>query len=185
MKKILFTFILAITSIITYSNTDSTVTNIENKTREISNFVANQVSAIDTSKVSHKIYEGLSQLAAGLKTTADNVWDITVRQQLVYSIANLILGIFMFFIVRYIIFSGYRRYVNYNEAYNKATNNVEGYRYYAIDEGSWLANFIVGSTLGIISIALFILNIQQTITGFVNPEFGAMRQIIEFVSQIR
>lgn len=104
--------------------------------------------------------EAMKGLGAALKVGSEHVYEILVKQQLVNSIVYtiiLLLGLFMFIYA-------YNKY--------KAENWKEGPGFSAIP--------------GILGIILFLgglSSIDVIITGFVNPEYGALKEIMELIKK--
>ena len=143
--------------------------------------VANDVaSVVDTSKVSKQIYTdvkaGIAGLATGLKVSAEKVWDILVLQQLVYSISCLIFSILLAFISTSLINRGWK-------LWQKSIKENETRYTVDFEDGIWCGMIILGTIILIVGITFTALNINPVITGFINPEYGAIKDIIEFVNK--
>ena len=143
--------------------------------------VANDVASfVDTSKVSKQFYTdvkaGIAGLAAGLKVSAEKVWDILVKQQLVYSISCLIFSLILGIISSTLINRGWK-------LWQKAKK--EGESHYSVDfyEGIWCGMICLGTIILIVGIIFTAFNINPVITGFINPEYGAIKDIVEFVNK--
>lgn len=141
--------------------------------------VANDVaSVVDTSKVSKQLYTdikaGIVGLAAGLKVSAEKVWDILVLQQLVYSISCLIFSLILSIVSFTFINRGWKLW--------KKAEEKDGYKY-DFDEGIWCGMFILGVIILVGSTVFTSVNLNTVITGFINPEYGAIKDIVEFVNK--
>jgi len=125
----------------------------------------------DLKVIAPKIESAITEIAKGLKTGAANVWEILVKQQLVWSLCYLL--IFILAIASWIHF--YYRF-------NKGSREVN-------EDGEWrAANIAIAAITCILSIAISIAavqNLEPMMTGFFNPEFGAMRNIIQFATQFK
>lgn len=166
----------------------------------------------DAKALSPKIEAGIESLSKSLKTTADKLWDILVRQQLVYSLVFLVLTLAS--ILNWIVF--YRR--NFKTKTEKdfvrgIKTNVEAeknpnYSSYAssndprsklyIDKPlsteeilipiehstiSWFkyVHLLICLTFSFLSFWHF----SDMMTGFINPEYGALKTIIEATKQLK
>lgn len=159
MKHLILFFVFTITLMFNVKGQDSTL--IEP--------IQNEVSYTDTSNTFKMIYsdikEAISGLAEGLNVGAKHVYTVLVKQQLVNSFTNLlILGISLF-----LIFSFLKSYKS--EEIWETHDNPTGLGIYRILQG------LIGLTLFI----FFVANISETITGLINPEYGAMENIIELI----
>lgn len=117
--------------------------------------------------VYNDLKDGIIGISSALKVGATHVYEILVRQQRIYSIIGLIgigLTIYLLFLCLYYLkhgnFSTSEEYVNTWDF--KATKCV---------------------VYGILSLGFLIASciyFNDTITGFYNPEYGAMKDIINF-----
>lgn len=164
----------------------------------------------DAKKIAPKIESAVQEIAKGMKVGAENIWDILVRQQLVWSLCFLILTIsslinwWMFYRRMYpnqskIEYNVLERDIigdvvnpNYNEYRLGDSPTIKGpvgkEQYNApilpIDSNStkifhWL-HFVICMTLSYFSFVHF----SDMLTGFINPEFGAMKTILDFSTTI-
>lgn len=186
------------------------------QSKEVNKVIDNTSNAIervyaDGTKVVNKAYEAssviapkiesaLKSLGTELKVGANGVWNILIKQQLVWSICFLILTlssiISWFFFYRnnftFLKEGQYIKGIKKSPEYhtnNYGTNSIKGY----IEEEILISNkvssnpwfkylhLIICLTLSTLSI----LNFSNMLTGFVNPEFGAMKTIATIASQIK
>lgn len=120
-----------------------------------------------------KIEKAIGTIAKDLKVTADQVWDILVKQQQVWSIAYLIgeiTAIYSWFHFYYRIRKG--RESNWGSDVKPEDAS------YTITV--WLT-FIIAMTMSIISLVHF----SEMLTGFINPRFGAMKTIATVAENIK
>lgn len=126
----------------------------------------------DLKSLAPKVESALTEVAKGLKVGAESVWKILVKQQLVWSFCYLI-GIIVTIL----------SWVNFYYRFNKGQENAK------TNQGDWKeADGVLVIVLFIISVALSILsimNIEAMMTGFINPEFGAIRNIVEIASKLK
>mgnify|MGYP003612622023 CR=1 FL=1 len=142
---------------------DSTITDIKQST-------STAINAIDTSSTFKQIYSdvksGITGLASALKVTAEHVYGILVKQQIVNSIVYLLTLIIAILIL---IFC-------YKE-WNKIEIDLRG----DPKETQPFIFTIVSGIIGITLLLVFLFNIDTMIMGFINPEYGAIMDIINFV----
>lgn len=167
MKKLIFLFLITMVSFQVNANVvketlDSTI----KATNEV-------LTTIDTNAVSKQLYTdvkaGIAGLATGLKVSAEHVWDIIVRQQLVYSICIsfcIIITIFSWFHFYYRIKIGIE-----NKWGNPGMGDLTSYHFLAI----------VTFLLAISGTCVSTINFNTMVTGYINPEYGAIQTIIEVV----
>lgn len=129
--------------------------------------VSNTVSAADTSSTFKEVYRdfkgAIEGMAQSLKVGAAHVYEVLVRQQVVKSI-SLVIGIFSVMIVS--IFSA--RFF-----WNKSKH----------DGDFWPAFALAGVFPLVISVIIFVCSITDIVTGFVNPEYGAINEIMSHISR--
>jgi gas vesicle protein len=123
----------------------------------------------DTKEFGSKLEGALTYVAEGLKTTSIKAWEILVKQQLVWSYCFLFLT----------LLSLYSVYKFFNQ-YSKTVSDVDN----AGDIKQ--SNIALSTILGTIALSSSIVSgvhFEQMITGFVNPEFGALRTLVEIIQQ--
>jgi hypothetical protein len=194
-------------------NSEEGVSTVYNDGKLLTKTVYNDAKAL-----SPKVEKAISSLAESFKTTTNNVWNILVKQQLVWSIGFLILTLSSMF--NWCLF--YKRNLNvklteknfvkgekdiidkipnaqfdsYYEGRNGYQNDIRSKRY--IDgpigkedilipienqNNSWFKGFhlTVCVLLSIGSIYYF----PDMLTGFINPEFGALKTIAKLAIQLK
>jgi hypothetical protein len=166
-KQLILTILLAFINLYTLkaSNVSNIVDTLSKSTKE-------SVQYIDTSSNFKMIYSdiksGLQGLALGLKVGVEHVYDILVKQQVVNSIVYLL--IFILAIICMII------------CY-KQWDKIETDRDGDPEEIKPVAFTVVFGLLGLILMLIFVFNIDTMVMGFVNPEYGAIKEIINFVNK--
>lgn len=142
---------------------DSTITDIKQST-------STAINAIDTSSTFKQIYSdvksGITGLASALKVTAEHVYGILVKQQIVNSVVYLLILIITILLL---IFC-------YKE-WSKIEVDHKG----DPKEAKPFIFTIVSGIIGFILLLVFLFNIDTMIMGFINPEYGAIMDIIHFV----
>ncbi len=112
-------------------------------------------------KYADKFTDALKGLAAALEVPAKHVYAILVKQQMVYAIGYLILIIAGIFIVGSCI--GLASYADSNN-----------YEFLCV------SSFIFG-VVGAIMLIVGMCLIPEILTGFVNPEYGAIKDIANLI----
>jgi hypothetical protein len=181
MKKrtAIITLMLLIVSIFNISyqakatSIDSLVTGAKQTAVAIKDSAIQSVKEIDTSSTFKAMYSdfkyGITALAASLKVGAEHVYEVLVKQQIVYSIIwtiVLIIGIVFISIWLY-------RYKDDKEEWTDGDPTALGvFRTMQV-------------FLGILLFMIGIMNIDTIITGFINPEYGALKDVIDMVQKIK
>ena len=166
----------------------------------------------DAKSLSPKIEAGINSLSQSLKTTADKLWDILVRQQLVWSIVFLLLtlsALFNWWLFykknfgklkegEYILTRKQtgrsERNPDYTSYASSGTPRSEYYRF--VPEGeeqvvtpievskiSWFKYVHLAICLTLSAFSFY--HFSDMLTGFINPEYGAIRTIVETAQQLK
>jgi len=112
----------------------------------------------------------LKDMAAKLGTTADHLWAVMIRQAYVSFVTDLILYIAAG-IALYAIVKGVRLCLDNKPAGLTGEDRQFGFT----------VLMVIFSVMGVIVCLLIVCNIPGTITKIVNPEYWALRQILETV----
>ena len=139
---------------------------VDAKKTEISN---NVVDVVNT--VFDKTTEAITQLASALKVPAEHVYTILIKQQLVQSLSSLLGSIFVILLGLLIAKFTYRDWNNKNKQWRIRNDRSDDYNYWGLSDGGWI--FLV--SLG------FLISFNNIITGFINPEYGAIKDIMNFL----
>ena len=152
MKKILTVLSIVIFSTICYSQTDSTSYVTDSNVEKL------------VDKYSAKIEATIVSLAEQLKQPAEHVYKIMVKQQVVNSITWIIIGLLCISTVFTIKF-----WLNRIE---KEIGDATG----------WIMGLIFLCIIPLI-LGILVLVIQSgtIVTGFINPEYGAIQDIINLI----
>jgi hypothetical protein len=176
MKKIL-TILMLFFTITTYSKESNivteTITNISNKIDILKTNAINTAKTIDTSSVSKQLYtdlkSGLVGIAGALKVGAEHVYEVLVKQQIVNSILYLLCGILAFaFILNFI-----NKTKSDEEWFNDDTDFITGLGFIRL----------IQIIIGFILLLVFLFHLDNILTGIINPEFGALEQIMDWVNK--
>lgn len=158
-----------------------------------------------------KAYKALESLAKELKTTTDALWIILVKQQLVWSICFLILTFTS--ILNWFLF--YKRNLNIkltendfiigqkdnveimnNPDYSAYSPGERGKTYLSINKGkedilipienstnNWFKYLHLIICLGLSGLSIY--HFSDMLTGFINPEFGALKTITMVIQSFK
>lgn len=140
---------------------------------DVMNSVESTMTTIDTSSLYKQIYGdvkvAISGMADALRVGAEHVYEVLVKQQFVNSISNIvaIIGMILLLIMFYkaILYS-----------YPKIDEDKDTFYDFI-----FVSSTILGSITFILFIVFFSYTIPETVTGFVNPEYGAMKELITWV----
>ena len=190
MKKLLWIIVplLFIFSAVTAQNKDSSNVyyDIKKNVKDITHGVVNDIkdglsgsdSAFnrlsDSSKISFgsvytDIKNGIGGMAAALKVGAAHVYEVLVRQQIAKSIMILLVFISGIILLR----MAWK--TSKSENWKEDGNPANGYAILSI----------VFWVIGCVCVIYGICRSLTMITGFVNPEYGAMEDIVDFVKKIK
>jgi len=173
MKKVLFLFAMLLMVITTYSQSATVV--VDGDTLTESKCSIPYESKVTMSKVYSDVKAGLVGLADGLKTTAEHVYVVLVRQQIVYAVSYTILDLFL--IILTIFFS--LNFIKNNRRFSDSKD--DWYHDDFEDHFGSIGMLIISIILGILTIISLSLTISDIMTGFINPEYGAIKDIINFI----
>jgi len=115
------------------------------------------------------IKEGLQGLGAALKVGSEHVYEVLIRQQYVYAISYSFLP--LLFIIFILWFKS-----NYSKA-----KWYSGYRDTEDDWNKYATLTIVTGIMSLVFLIASIHNFHAIVTGFINPEYGAIKEIINFI----
>lgn len=142
---------------------------------DVTGKIDSTVKAVDTSSTFKMVYNDIKQslqgLGEALKVGAEHVYEVMVRQQVVYAITWSIYCLLCIPIIFFIV-KGMR--------WSWEKDKPEGH--YDDRFGSIFA-IIFGCVGSIILIIIAIKHVDVIVTGFVNPEYGAMKDIMEFIKK--
>lgn len=163
MKKYLLLILISFMSISSFSQTDSS---------SILDKIKTLPKQLDTSSTFKQMYGDVKQaiqgIAKGLKVGAEHVYIILVRQQVVRSIVYLIMVLLTIYFLK---------------SWLKAYKNKEEHWVDYDSDPTFIGVFrVVQLIISVILLGISIFNIDTIITGFVNPEYGAITDIMEFIS---
>lgn len=122
----------------------------------------------DIKSMTPEIKNALEQLAKALKTTSEELWKILVKQQRVYSYAILLSLLFSIGVM-----------YSFVKALNKYHNQTLPASEFQI------IYLILTGILTIFGIFFQATHIVQMFTGFANPEYGALMEIINFANTLK
>lgn len=170
LLSIIFLFVISFTNAQVLDSIASKTKQVVTTTKEA---VKDSVAVVDTSSNFKLIYTdiktGITALAQGLKVGIEHVYMVLVKQQIVNSIVYLF--IFILAIVSIIIC--YKQWGKIEVVIVNYSSDVKEVRP--------LVGAVTFGALGFILSLIFLVNIDTMIMGFVNPEYGAIQEIISVV----
>jgi hypothetical protein len=125
----------------------------------------------DVKSLAPELRDGLGEIAKGLKTTSEKAWDILVTQQQVWSWCYL-------FVTLSAMFLWFRFYRQYKSIGDELTDTGEF-------KGLNVVMTILLFIFAIIDSVIAGVHFEQMLTGFLNPEFGVLRTIIEMAIKLK
>lgn len=138
--------------------------------------VVNTANTVDTSRLSKQVYadfkQALTGIASALRVGVEHVYIVLVKQQVVKAIQWTILGLLP--LIVFIVFG--RSFWRYCQAHDKDSGKGDDFVWFL-----WFIFVLVCVIGGCFGIA----HIDTIVTGFVNPEYGAMTDIMDFIEKIR
>ena len=124
------------------------------------------MDSLNVAIVYNDIKETINTMAEGLGVAAEHVYTVMVTQQYVTSITWLLVT----FIGAILGFISYKLTV---KGFDAGAHNDEG--------GLYLGISIILGIVGGLMIIMGIFHVNTIVTGFVNPEYGAMKEIVRFI----
>lgn len=149
---------------------------VDAKKTEISN---NVVDVVNT--VFDKTTEAITQLASALKVPTDHVYTILIKQQLVQSLSSLLVSIFVILLGLLIVKFTYRDWDNKNKQWRAMNDRSDDYNHWDLDDGGWIYLVPLGFLISLVGIIVLCASFNNIITGFINPEYGAIKDIMNFL----
>jgi len=141
--------------------------------------VAKTAHEIDTSSNFKMVYKDLSEkieaLARALRIASEHVYEVLIKQQVVNAVTWVIIYV-LFFIAAVSFWKGFHK--NYKRV------SIKEDPWYGDDMDTHfglLGYLIVANILSLIFAITFVITISETVMGFYNPEYGAMRDIMDFI----
>ncbi len=183
MKKIILMLLMIATTSATWAQKEqSTLSDVTKKAGELYDSsksiikngaaaIGNGLHEIDTSSLSKSMYHdfknGITAMAETLKVGAEHVYKVLCMQQVVNSITWLVIVLALIGIPA-CYFKKMRTWAKEND-----------------DEFCWAAWVISTIIPIIIGSIMFICTANTIIGGFINPEYGAMKDIVDMASKVK
>ncbi len=139
-------------------------------------------SQISFGSVYKDIRSGIEGMAQALKVGAEHVYKVLVQQQIVKSIMWLVVLIFSIISLRLAwktTMAAKWKKIDVSEVTDVEDSKA------TVPVNAWGFLCFIFWAMGVIGVIVVICHLQTMITGFVNPEFGAMKDIVDFVRQIK
>lgn len=149
---------------------------VDAKKTEISSDVVDVVNT-----VFDKTTEAITQLASALKVPAEHVYTILIKQQLVQSLSSLLGSIFVILLGLFIVKFTYKDLNNKNTQWRLKNDRSDDYNHWNLDDGGWIFLVSLGFTISVVGIIILCASFNNIITGFINPEYGAIKDIMNFL----
>jgi len=135
-------------------------------------------SALTFKEVYTDIKSGLGALGSALKVGSEHVYEILVKQQIANSITSLSLIILSLILLSIMIKQACKNFVKHEELGKDKD-------YWYIDDSRFAIFGVILSVISGILILIIIIGIchefNDIITGFINPEYGAIKEILEVI----
>lgn len=169
MKKILLVCLMSLVGLLAFSQSklDSAIGQLPEEVKAVANTLTSDTAKLTFARVYGDVKAGIVGLASALKVGAEHVYKVIVKQQVVNAITNLL-------IVLVLLVLCLRLWSMHRTAASKYGRDWDDY-------ASAVVPLLGTLALGIIAIILFIIDANSIVMGFVNPEYGAMKDILEFV----
>lgn len=151
MKKLILLFVLISVS---FSSFGQTV---------VTDSVTNVVTDLQA-EIYSDAKEAITVLAEKLGTTAEFIWPVLIKQQIIKASVKLIVIILILFIPLLAMLAGYG-----------------GKNWWKHSNDTWEGWYIASMVLGIIWIIITCLAASSIVTGLANPEYGAMKEIVHMI----
>ena len=158
------------------SQADDITTKAKEMAQTAVNTADSAITAVDTSSTFRTFYSdlksGVGALSSSLKVGATEVFKIVVKQQLVQSITYLITVIILVVAGFLVLSAGW-----------KAVDGENYNRPYSLDDSDHFGYIMISGVLMAIGIGIFVIQGVSIVTGFVNPEYGAIMSIMDMVKK--
>jgi membrane-associated protease RseP (regulator of RpoE activity) len=169
MKKVILFLMMVLTSSLVFSQSkvDSALGKLPDEVKSVANSLTSDTAKLTFARVYGDVKAGIIGLASALKVGAEHVYMVIVKQQVVNAITNLLIILVLFILCL-------RLWSIHSSAVKKYGNQWEDY-------ASAVMPLVATIVLGVLAIIIFIIDSNDIVMGFVNPEYGAMKDILEFV----
>lgn len=149
------------------SKVDSALGKLPDEVKSVANSLTSDTAKLTFARVYGDVKAGIIGLASALKVGAEHVYKVIVKQQVVNAITYVV-------IILVLLILCLRFWSMHKTAVAKHGNHWEYYASAVVP--------LVGSIItGLIAIIMFIRTSNDIVMGLVNPEYGAMKDILEFV----
>lgn len=169
---------------------NSAVTTVGNAIDSTKVVVKEGVHLVDTSSNFKMVYNdvksGIAGLATALKVTAEHVYIVLCKQQIVKAVSDLLLVIILL-TLSYILYNQSRKTYKAHLIQCGYKDDGTGKGNYNIDlddSAKGVTSVVIGAGCAVallVGIIIFCNTYNEIITGFINPEYGAMKDIMGFV----
>lgn len=149
------------------SKVDSALGKLPDEVKSVTNTLTSDTAKLTFARVYGDVKAGIVGLASALKVGAEHVYKVIVKQQVVNAITYVV-------IILVLLILCLRFWSMHKTAVVKHGEYWEDYASAVVP--------LIGSIItGLIAIIMFIRTSNDIVMGLVNPEYGAMKDILEFV----
>ena len=176
MKKQIIIALLSFSSLLGFTQTknDTLVSKVQQSVLES----IPDSSALTFKEVYSDIKSGLGALGSALKVGSEHVYEVLVKQQFANSITSLSLIIISLIVLTILIKQGSKNLKIHSDlGKNERYWHIDDSRFGTI--GSIL--FVFAGLLGILIMVGICANFNNLVTGFVNPEYGAIKEVLKVI----
>lgn len=160
MKHLLILLSIVLLNVVTVSG--QTLDSLKNEVTEI-------IDEQEVKPLMHKMYDDIKEalvgLSGALKVGTEHVYKVLVKQQMVNSVMYIILGLISIFLLNNFI---------------KAYKSDEEWADFDNPTGIGVIR-VLQAILGLVLCFMSLINIDLIMTGLINPEYGAMKEIISWI----
>lgn len=138
---------------------------------------AQDSTKITISTVYKDVREALSELGKGLKVGSEKVWSVLVVQQKVEAITWLIIDVLLITLLIICTTKTLKWMARLQ------TPDDEWHKDYIEEHPQIIVGIILSIVLLIISLVIVFGTMSNIVTGFINPEYGALERIMEMIKK--
>ena len=180
MKKVIILFVMIMGFMVESKSADlgGLVDSTKQFVKEIKDSAVAEVRVIDTSSTFRTMYsdfkQGIIALSSSLKVGAEHVYGVLVKQQIVYGVVWL----FVLLIGFLLMLNWIKQYKNKDEKWWVEKQYTDGY--------PTVLGFIriIQVLVCFVMMIIGLLHLDVIMTGFINPEYGAIQDVIEMVKTL-
>jgi len=176
IKQLLLVTFMLLFTVVSYSQDDLDTSKTETKvsTAVVYNDSKEAVKIVysDVKSLSPDVQKALNKLGKSLNSSAEEVWQVLIKQQLVYSIGILI-------VILLTIGSWIHFYYRINEYRENPINNKGD-----LSESRGMVSALC-CIIALVGTATSIIHFNMMLTGFINPKYGAIMDIMNTIKLLK